>query len=233
MRAGDVMTTKVVTVSPETAVRTIAQTLVERGISAVPVVDGAGRLLGIVSEGDLMRRAEAGTERQPSWWLDLLASPEEKARDYSRAHGLTARDVMSREVVTVEEDSPLASVAALLERHRIKRVPVVRDGALVGIVSRANLLHGLIAAQPAPASATKTDDAAIRERILAAIAEAGLAEPYVNPVVSGGRVQLWGLVSSEAEKDALRVAAETAPGVVAVENNVAVAGPRQLRAGWA
>lgn len=227
------MTTKVVTVSPDTAVRTIAQTLVERGISAVPVLDEAGRLLGIVSEGDLMRRAEAGTERQPSWWLDLLASPEEKARDYSRTHGLTARDVMSREVVTVSEDSPLASVAALLERHRIKRVPVVRDGALVGIVSRANLLHGLIAAQPAPASATKTDDAAIRERILAAIAEAGLAEPYVNPVVSGGRVQLWGLVSSEAEKDALRVAAETAPGVVAVENNVAVAGPRQLRAGWA
>lgn len=234
MRAGDVMTTKVVTVSPETAVRTIAQTLVERGISAVPVVDGAGRLLGIVSEGDLMRRAEAGTERQPSWWLDLLASPEEKARDYSRAHGLTARDVMSREVVTVEEDSPLASVAALLERHRIKRVPVVRDGALVGIVSRANLLHGLIAAQPAPASAaTAGDDAAIRGRILAAVAEAGLAEPYVNVVVSGGKVQLWGMVSSEAEKDALRVAAETAPGVVAVENNVAVAGPRQLRAGWA
>lgn len=232
MRAGDVMTTRVVTVGPDTAVRTIAQTLVERGISAVPVVDGAGRLLGIVSEGDLMRRAEAGTERQPSWWLDLLASPEEKARDYSRAHGLTARDVMSREVVTVDEDSSLASVAALLERHRIKRVPVVRDGALVGIVSRANLLHGLIAAQPAPA-ATAGDDSAIRERILAAVAEAGLAEPYVNVVVSGGRVQLWGMVSSEAEKDALRVAAETAPGVVAVENNVAVAGPRQLRAGWA
>lgn len=232
MRAGDVMTTRVVTVSPDTAVRTIAQTLVERGISAVPVVDGEGRLLGIVSEGDLMRRAEAGTERQPSWWLDLLASPEDKARDYSRAHGLTARDVMSREVVTVDEDSSLASVAALLERHRIKRVPVVRDGALVGIVSRANLLHGLIAAQPAPA-ATAGDDSAIRERILAAVAEAGLAEPYVNVVVSGGRVQLWGMVSSEAEKDALRVAAETAPGVVAVENNVAVAGPRQLRAGWA
>lgn len=232
MRAGDVMTTRVVTVGPDTAVRTIAQTLVERGISAVPVVDGEGRLLGIVSEGDLMRRAEAGTERQPSWWLDLLASPEDKARDYSRAHGLTARDVMSREVVTVDEDSSLASVAALLERHRIKRVPVVRDGALVGIVSRANLLHGLIAAQPASA-ATAGDDSAIRERILAAVAEAGLAEPYVNVVVSGGRVQLWGMVSSEAEKDALRVAAETAPGVVAVENNVVVAGPRQLRAGWA
>ena len=231
MRSKDVMTTNVVTVGPDTDVRTIARSLIERGISAVPVVDHAGRVIGIVSEGDLMRRAEAGTERRPSWWLELFASPEEKARDYAKSHGLTAKDVMSRPAVTVAEDAPLGEVATLLERHRIKRVPVVRDGAIVGIVSRANLLRGLVAREAAPA--VTPDDAGIREQVAAGINAAGIIEPYVNVVVADGIVHVWGFVGSEAEKAAIRIAAETVPGVKAVQNNVAVGTNPVLRGGWA
>lgn len=231
MHAKDVMTTSVVTVGPDTDVRTIARFLIERRISAVPVVDQAGRVVGIVSEGDLMRRAEAGTERHPSWWLELLASPEDKARDYAKSHGLTAKDVMTRPAVTVAEDAPLGEIATLLERHRIKRVPVVRDGTIVGIVSRANLLHGLVAKEAAPAVAS--DDAGIREQVIAGIKAAGIPETYVNVVVAGGIVHVWGFVGSEAEKDAIRIAAETAPGVKSVQNNVAVGAYPVLRGGWA
>ena len=231
MHAKDVMTTNVVTVGPDTDVRTIARSLIERRISAVPVVDQAGRVVGIVSEGDLMRRVEAGTERHPSWWLELLAGPEEKARDYAKLHGLTAKDVMTRPAVTVAEDAPLGEIATLLERHRIKRVPVVRDGTIVGIVSRANLLHGLVAKEAAPAVAS--DDAGIREQVIAGIKAAGITETYVNVVVAGGIVHVWGFVGSEAEKDAIRIAAETAPGVKTVQNNVAVGAYPVLRGGWA
>lgn len=231
MGARDVMTANVVTVGPDTEVRTIARTLIERGISAVPVVDHGGRVVGIVSEGDLVWRAEAGTERHPSWWLELLASPEKKARDYARAHGLTAKDVMTRRVVTVAEDAPLGEIATLLERHRIKRVPIVRDGTIVGIVSRANLLHGLAAKEAAPA--VKSDDAGIRKHVIAGMKAAGIADSYINMVVAGGIVHVWGFVGSEAEKDAIRIAAETAPGVKAVQNNVAVGAYPALRGGWA
>ena len=225
------MTTDVVTVGPDTDIRTIARSLIERGISAVPVVDHAGRVIGIVSEGDLMRRAEAGTERHPSWWLELLADPEEKARDYAKSHGLTAKDVMTRPAVTVAEDASLAEIATLLERHRIKRVPVVREGTIVGIVSRANLLHGLVAKEAAPAVAS--DDVGIREQVIAGIKEAGITEPYVNVVVAGGIVHVWGFVGSEAEKDAIRIAAETTPGVKNVQWHIAVGAYPALRGDWA
>jgi CBS domain-containing protein len=231
MRARDIMTANVVTVGQGTDVTSIARTLIERGISAVPVVDEAGHLVGIVSEGDLMRRAEAGTDRQASWWLELFASSEEKARDYAKSHGLTAKDVMTRSLVTVTEDATLGEIATLLERRRIKRVPVVRDGAIVGIVSRANLLHGLVAREASPAATA--DDATIREHIVAGMKAAGISGPYVNVIVAGGVVQLWGVVASEAEKDAIRIAAETAPGVKTVENNVSVNVSPVLRGGWA
>ncbi len=230
MRAKDVMTANVVTVSQDTDIRTVARRLIERRISAVPVVDRDGRVVGIVSEGDLMRRAESGTERHPSWWLELIAMPEDKAHDYVKSHGLTAKDVMTREVITVAEDAPLAEVATLLERNRIKRVPVVRDGKIVGIVSRANLLHGLVARETAPAAAL--DDAAIRQRVIDGARQAGIGEAYINVVVAGGVVHIWGGVDSASEREALRIAAETVPGVKAVENNVGVLSPMQ-KASWA
>jgi len=143
MRASDVMTTQVVTVLPDTSVREVARTLLINRISAVPVVDKQGRILGMLSEGDFMRRAETGTDEHHSWWLALVADLRVDA--FVKSHGLHAKDVMTREIVSVSEDASLDEVATLLERHRIKRVPVVSGGKLVGIVSRANLLHGLVA----------------------------------------------------------------------------------------
>jgi CBS domain-containing protein len=221
MQARDVMTTNVITVSPETTVQEVAQTLLERGISAVPVVDKSGKLLGIVSEGDLMRRAESGTERKHSWWLDMVSSTEDQAREYVKTHGVHAKDVMTANLVTVDENATLEDIATVLEKHHIKRVPVVKDGRIAGIVSRANLLRGLIAKQQQSAASTH-DDRALRADVIRAIEATGARTHLVSVMASGGKVQLWGAVDSKAEKDAIRVAAETVPGVDAVEENLRV-----------
>ncbi|HEU0204846.1 MAG TPA: CBS domain-containing protein [Burkholderiaceae bacterium] len=223
MQARDVMTTKLVTATPDTTVQEIARRLVARRISALPVVDEDGRIVGLVSEGDLMRRHELGTERHRSWWLALLAGAEDVARDFTRSHGLRAEDVMTRTVVTVAEETPLEEIAALLERRRIKRVPVVRDGKLVGIVSRADLLHALAAARPSRAASAS--DRKIRAALERAIGEAGIRAHYLKIVVHRGVVQLWGTLVSEEEQHALKVAAETTRGVKRVEDNTVVMEP--------
>jgi len=171
MHARDVMSTSVIAVEPQTSVQQIARTLLQRRVSAVPVVSPDGRVVGIVSEGDLIRCPEFDTQRPHPWWLSLVSDPEEEAREYVKSHGLVAQDVMTRNVIVVSEDTSLQEIAALLERHRIKRVPVVRGRELVGIVSRANLLHGLAVAgsQPAPAG----DESTLREAVLTELREAG------------------------------------------------------------
>lgn len=221
MQARDVMTTGVITVSPDTPVHEIARLLVDKRISGVPVVDAEGHLLGIVSEGDLVRRLEEEDDgRRRSWWLDLLATPEERAQGYVRAHGRRASDIMTREVVTVAPDTPVGTIARLLEERHIKRVPVVHQGKVVGIVSRADLLRALAARQPETVSA---DDRVLRERLLRELEKAGLDyHPFVNIVVTEGVVHLWGIVSSQSEADALRVAAENVEGVKAVESHLAI-----------
>jgi CBS domain-containing protein len=233
MRAKDVMTSPAVTVTPETTVQDIAKLLIERRISAVPVVDNGERLIGIVSEGDLMRRVENGGETHRSWWLRLLSEPTERAADYVKTHGRHAADVMTRGIVTVAEDAPLHEIAALLEARRIKRVPVVRDGRAVGIVSRANLLHGL-AARPADAPPPSADDEAIRSGILTTLREeiGGLTE-FINVVVSQGIVDLWGATDSPEAKQAIRVAAENAPGTREVRDHVTVLSPLLRATLWA
>ena len=210
MQAKDVMTSPVVTVSPEASVTDVAKLLLERHISAAPVVDGSGGLLGVVSEGDLMRRPESGTERRPSWWLTLLSDPQDEARDYLKSHGLHARDVMTRNVLTVEEDTSLQEIATLLEKHRIKRVPVMRGGQVVGIVSRANLLQALVAQSRPPV--LQADDRALREAVVDALKSTGARTLYINVVVSEGVVHLWGMAYSDEEKNALCVAAESVTG---------------------
>lgn len=210
MQAKDVMTSPVVTVSPDASVTDVAKLLLERHISAAPVVDESGNLLGVVSEGDLMRRPEAGTERRPSWWLTLLSDPQDEAREYLKSHGLRARDVMTRHVLTVDEDASLQEIATLLEKHRIKRVPIMRDGKVVGIVSRANLLQALVAqSRPAPPQA---DDRALRQAVVDALKSTGARMLYINVVVSEGVVHLWGMAHSEEEKNAMCVAAEAVTG---------------------
>lgn len=227
MQARDVMTSKVVTVSPDTPVAEIAKRLIERRISAVPVVDAEGRLIGIVSEGDLMRRPETGGERHPSWWLTLLVEPEQQAREYVKSHGGRARDVMTRSVVTAGEDASLEEIATLLEKHRIKRVPVVREGRLVGIVSRANLLQGIVARQRAPGA--PAGDTPLRERVIEAIRASGARSEFVDVLVSGGGVQLWGATYSEEERDAIQVAASSVAGISRVESHVGVFPPTVRR----
>ncbi len=221
MRAGDVMTPDVVAVGPEARVDEIARLMLEHHISAVPVVDAAGRLLGIVSEGDLVRRVETATAGRRAWWLELLADPSALARDYVKTHGQRATDVMRREVLTVGVDTPLEDVARLLERRRIKRMPVVRDGGVTGIVSRADLVRGLAVRPTEPQPAGVADDRAIRERVLAALrTQPWWVGTYRNVVVVDAVVHLWGLARSQAERDAMRVAAETVPGVRGVEDHL-------------
>lgn len=225
MQAKDMMTSPVLTISPDATVVEIAQLLLERHISAAPVVDDAGKLVGIVSEGDLMRRPESGTERHPSWWLSLISDPRKEAREFVKHHGLHARDVMSRHVVSVSETTPLQEVASLLEKHRIKRVPVLRDGKVVGIVSRANLLQGLLAREPA-SSEDPAGNEKVRSLVTSELARHGWATNQTACVVAeSGVVHLWGFVNSDAVRDAYRIAAENVRGVKRVENHMKVLPP--------
>ena len=219
MRARDVMTSEVVTVGPDMGVGDVARLMLDRHISGVPVVDGAGRLVGIVSEGDLMRRAELATGGEP-WWLATSKSPEEKAKAYAKAHGMKVADVMTKVVVTIGENEPLDRIAMLFEERGIKRAPVVRDGKIVGIVSRANLLQGVAAGKAGNAG---PGDEAIRAAIMAtARAEAGVRAALVDVTVAQGVVHLWGNVVSEAERNALRICAETTKGVRGVQDHLRV-----------
>lgn len=236
MRAIDVMTANVITADPDMSVQAVAQLLSERGISGVPVVDAADRLVGIVSEGDLLHRVETETERRPgrltgrrrSWWLDTLGSTQELARDYVKSHGRTAADVMTRDVITVTDTTELADIAMLLETKRIKRVPVLRDGKLVGIVSRANLVRALAVTESDPAIDADSDDRAIRDRLLAELMEQdwfNVKEWFkiwaADIIVRDRVVHFWFSVDhSEDERRAARIAAENISGVRRVEQHI-------------
>src|ERR1700751_1969479 len=141
MRAMDVMTSEVITVDEDASVQSVAKLMAKHGISAVPVVDKDDRVIGMVSEGDLLHRAETGTERRRSWWLEMMSSTNQLAGEYIKSHRVKVKDVMTRGVLSVTEEPPVADIAVLLETNRIKRVPVLRDGKLVGIISRANLVR--------------------------------------------------------------------------------------------
>jgi CBS domain-containing protein len=232
----DVMTTNVLTVDPDTPVQAVAQLLSERGIGGVPVVDAANHLVGILSEGDLLHRVETGTERRPerltgrrrSWWLDTIGSPQELARDYLKSHGRTAEDVMTRDVITVTDTTELADVAMLLETKRIKLVPVLCDGKLVGIVSRANLVRALAATKSNPAMDDDSDDRAVRERLLAELTGQEwfkVKEWFkiwaADIIVRDRVVHFWFSVDhSEEERRAAHIVAENIAGVRRVEEHI-------------
>ena len=223
MKAADVMVSPVITVAPDDTVQTVAEILLANRISGVPVVDTAGALIGIVSEGDLMRRADGGTEHHRSWWLSLLMGREGLAAEYVRENSRTVIDVMTREVITASPDTPVAKIAELLERNRIKRVPITRDGKIVGIVSRANLLQALAGLGKQITIDRPTSDAALRDKILNRLhAEPWAQTSLINVIVSNGSVDLWGIVESPIEKKALRVAVEVTPGVRSVNDQLTV-----------
>ena len=226
MRAMDVMTTNVITVDPDTSVQALATLLSERAISGVPVVDRDNRLVGVVTEGDLLHRAETGTERRTerrrSRWLDLFGTDQEAARDYVKAHGRTVREIMTREVISVGDTTELADIATLLETKRIKRVPVLRDGKLVGIVSRANLVRALAMTKSEPTFEADSDDRTIRAKLLAELQGHEWVHMWAADIIVRDRVvNLWFSDDrSEEERQAVRVAAENIPGVQGVEEHI-------------
>jgi CBS domain-containing protein len=221
MKARDVMVFPVITVKPSASIREAAALMLERHISALPVVDAQDRLVGMLSEGDLIRRVETGTERRRSWWLRLFTSEAGEAAEYAKTHARRVEDVMTRNVIGAGPDTPLHEVATLLEKHAIKRVPILQDGHLVGILSRANLVQALATARQG--EEVHATDSEIRERILAELRGQPWADTsLMNVTVKDGVVELWGLIRSEPEKRAMRVAAESVAGVRAVNNHLVV-----------
>lgn len=222
MKTTDIMVTNVVSVDPDTPVREIASLMIERRISGLPVVDAQRHVVGIVSEGDLIRRPEIETDRAPSAWLSLFLSADARARDFVKTHGLKARDVMAQPAVCVSPDAPLADVVRLLERHRIKRLPVVDHGKLVGLVTRTDLLRALLARQALPLTGVPRGDGEIRKRVQTVLDGADWGgSVIVNVQVVQGVAHLWGAVDSDDQRRALRLAVESVPGVTAVEEHLA------------
>jgi CBS-domain-containing membrane protein len=184
------------------------------------VIDEAGALAGIVTEGDFLRRAETGTQRQRPRWLEFLAGPGKLASEYVHASGRKVSEVMTANVQTVGEDASLDEVVGLMERHRVKRVPVMRNGKVVGIITRANLLRALASVAPELAPAT-ADDRAIRERLLAELKRQPWAPvAMIDATVRNGVVSLSGCVLDERQRDAVRVVAENVPGVKSIEDHL-------------
>lgn len=219
MLARDVMTAPVISVGPSASLRSAVGTMIGKRLSGLPVVDEAGNLVGVLSEGDLLRRGELGTERKVSGWLAFLRGPGAAASDYVRTHSRLVGDIMTPDPIAITEETDLDEIVELMEKRRVKRLPVLRDGKLVGIVTRADLLRALIPAEPdATAGATTTrDDADIQAAILAEIARQKWAPPgSIRVGVERGRVTLTGTILDERERAALLVCAENQGGVVAV-----------------
>jgi CBS domain-containing protein len=213
MIASDVMTRNVISVPPDATVADAVALMLDRGISGLLVVDHGGTLAGIVTEGDLLRRDELGTGRRRSWWLRLIASPGRQAADFTRTHGRRVSDVMTQDVISVTVTSPLEEIVAIMEEHRIKRVPVLDGNKIVGVVSRADLLRALAVAAREHAVAAG-DDPTIRNRILETLArESWAPRTTLNVTVVNGVVDLWGTISNDQERRAICVIAENTPGV--------------------
>ena len=223
MNAADVMVSNVITVGPDATVQEVAGILLKNKISAVPVVSQSGKILGIVSEGDMLRRVESRTLRHRSWWLQLLTADTTLRDEFVKSHSHKVVDVMTPDVVTVSPETPLGEIASVLEKNGIKRVPVVKDGKLVGIVSRANLLQAIATVGKAIKPAVTVNDATLRQKVIAQLDRQPLTWPsLINVLVHDGTVELWGMINSESERKAVRVAAEVTPGVSAVADNLIV-----------
>ncbi|TDN61970.1 CBS domain-containing protein [Paraburkholderia sp. BL10I2N1] len=219
MYASDVMSTPAISVEPEMTVREVAKVFVEQKISGAPVVDAAGHIVGMISEGDLIHRTELDTDKpQRRGWLDLFSLGRD-ANEYVKSHGRKVADLMTTDVISVDEATPLAKVADLMETRRIKRVPVTREGNLVGIVTRANLVQALASMAEEPALDAAPTDREIRAMLMGELAGRSWAFAGRNIVVRDGVVHLWGMFQSADAVNAVRVAAEATPGVKRVEDH--------------
>jgi len=220
MNAADIMTPRVVSVVPDASILEAMQLMLANRISGLPVITENGKLVGIVTEGDFLRRAETGTQHRRSRWLELFMGAGKLAQEYVQTHGRKVSDVMTPDPVTASEDTPLDVVVRLLEERRIKRLPVVRSGVVVGIVSRANLLHALASLARERPNGDQSD-AAIRAQIYAELnRQRWIPKDFINVVVRNGAVEVWGAILDERERQAVRVAVENVPGVKHISDHL-------------
>ena len=219
MQAIDIMTPDVICAAPETPVAELVRLMLDNRISALPILED-GQIVGIVSEGDLLERPETGTEPRRSRWLDLITSADRLAAHYTKAHGRKAAEIMTRDVIAVTETTPVGEIAHIMASRRVKRVPVVRAGKLVGIVSRRNIVQALASQLEAPVAVV--DDRSIRDAFYRELRrQAWVDSPSaINAVVSDGVVHLWGIAPDDVCRDAIIVAAENLPGVRSVEDHM-------------
>jgi CBS domain-containing protein len=220
MIVADVMTRNVISIAPDATVEDAVNLMLSRHISGLFVVDKAGDLAGVVTEGDLLRREELGTQRYRPWWLRLLASPSRQAADFTRANGRHVRDIMTEDVLSIGQDAALEDVVATMEKHRIKRLPVTADGRVVGVVSRADLLRALIG-RVRTVEPMATDDRTIRTAILNALE----AQPWapmttLNVTVTNGVVDVWGTITNEEERHGIHVIVDNTAGVKTVHDHL-------------
>lgn len=220
MKVRDIMSTRVVSIAPDANVLEAVRLMLQNHISGLPVIDRSGALVGVVTEGDFLRRSETGTERKRPRWLEFLMGPRRLADEYVHTHARKVDDVMTREPITITEDAALDEVVRIMERRRIKRLPVVRGTEVIGIVSRANLLHALASLGAAASPPAKTD-VAIREQLLAEFDKQTWAPvALIDVMVKDGAVELWGTITEEAQGEALKVCAENIPGVKSVVSHL-------------
>ena len=218
MQAADVMTRKVVSIDPDSTVLQAARLMLQHRISGLPVIDKEGNLVGVLSEGDFLRRQETHTERRRSRWLEFLMGPGKMASEYTHSHGRKVSEVMTIDVQKVDESTPVEDVVELMERRRIKRVPVMCGSELVGIITRSNLMRAMVG-MVRSAPPVSESDAAIRDQLLAVIQkETWAPAAMIDVVVHDGVVELWGSILDERQREALTVAAENIPGVKGVKD---------------
>lgn len=220
MKAEDVMTRNVISIDPDSTVLQAARLMLQHRISGLPVIDAKGELVGVLSEGDFLRRSETNTEKRRSRWLEFLMGPGRIAAEYSHSHGCKVSEAMSPKPHTVDVSASIEDIVELMERHRIKRVPVLCGGEVVGIVTRSNLMRAMVSvARAAPPAGL--DDVTIREKLEAELkAQEWAPAATVNVVVRGGIVELWGVIVDDRQREAIKVAAENIPGVKAVKDHM-------------
>lgn len=220
MKVSDVMTRTPVAVRADATLEEAARIMVGAQVSGLPVIDDEGALIGILSEGDLLRRAELETAGQPVTWLSAFLAPKRAARDYVRTHSLRVREIMTSRVVSTSPDRPLAEVVGIMESRHVKRLPVMQDGKLVGIVSRADLLRALARLLPEH-NVEAISDAELRRRVLVEIENQKWApRTNVDVTVKNAIVELHGVITDDSERDGLRVLAESIPGVRGVHDRL-------------
>jgi CBS domain-containing protein len=220
VKASDVMVGDVITVGPETGIDVAVKLLAEQDVSALPVVGENGMLVGILSEADLIHRAEIDTEKHRPWWLESMSAASTLAADFTKSHGKRVGEIMTTDVVSVSEDTSLGDIAALPERKRIKRVPILEDGRLVGIVRRSNIIQAL-ASQIHTSDDHMDADRGIRLELLSRMKQQDWTDfGSRNVIVNDGVVHLWGLVGTVEERTALIALAEGVPGVMRVADEM-------------